>query len=201
MENEALGMAPVASDGPPGSRKVLDDVQRVKGMFKTIPALPACTEEQEKHCGEYCFVDDVKEVGDQRVAKLRFTDGFISYFPMLCLVGECWYELPAGWLCDVCGTVCHLTSTKRPRLCAKADKVRELYEQMFQTGVLPQWNPRKVPNPRRAQCAGQECEIVEEDKLNAKVKLMFDDKFQSWFPLFVLQGAKTYAEKTKGTKY
>eukprot|EP01062_Namystynia_karyoxenos_P053529 TRINITY_DN433_c1_g1_i1.p2 TRINITY_DN433_c1_g1~~TRINITY_DN433_c1_g1_i1.p2 ORF type:complete len:629 (+),score=292.12 TRINITY_DN433_c1_g1_i1:129-1889(+) len=186
-------------------RRVIRDEDKLRQLFGSIPSLPAYGPRRAYCAGELCRMDD--ERGDGTVL-LRFEDGFISWFPKRALIGFEDAEIGDGFgggivtrkpdnMCDVCGKVCIPTPAKRSRICGDRETVYRLYVAMWDQGGLPAWNPRNVPNPRRAYCPGSECNIEDEDKLTGKVKLRFDDDFVSWFPSACIQGRKTQDEAEK----
>eukprot|EP01062_Namystynia_karyoxenos_P013235 TRINITY_DN1476_c0_g2_i1.p1 TRINITY_DN1476_c0_g2~~TRINITY_DN1476_c0_g2_i1.p1 ORF type:complete len:649 (+),score=293.39 TRINITY_DN1476_c0_g2_i1:94-1947(+) len=178
---------------PSGWRRLVADVCRLRNFFQKFPTLPDLTDQQADHAGQMCILEqEATTDGGQAVVKLRFEKGFIGWFPRLCLEGEAWWELGENFLCDACGELCMKAGTLRPRVCGSQEKVFAMYMEHYNSGVLPQWNARNVPNPRRQFCAGQECEIEEEDMQNKKIKLRFDDGFISWFPRGVVQGSITH---------
>jgi len=205
-EKESKQMAKLAGKSGPKKdaplRRVIRDEDKLRELFGSIPSLPAYGPRRAYCAGEICRVDD--ERGDGTVL-LRFEDGFISWFPKRALIGfeECPLDpidAPApnskpDNFCDVCDKVCIPTPASRPRVCGDREQVYRIYVQMWELGGLPAWNPRGVPNPRRAYCPGAECNIEDEDKASGKVKLRFDDDFVTWFPKAALQGEKTKAEK------
>eukprot|EP01065_Artemidia_motanka_P032124 TRINITY_DN39174_c0_g1_i1.p1 TRINITY_DN39174_c0_g1~~TRINITY_DN39174_c0_g1_i1.p1 ORF type:complete len:590 (+),score=312.27 TRINITY_DN39174_c0_g1_i1:70-1839(+) len=192
-------------------RRVIRDEDKLRQLFTSITSLPAYGPRRAYCAGELCRVDD--ERGDGTVL-LRFEDGFISWFPKRALIGFEDADMSENVLalvpssatsrnqvakvqdtsCDVCGKTCVPTPANRPRLCGDRETVYKIYVQMWEMGGLPAWNPRNVPNPRRAYCPGAECNVEEEDKAAEKVKLRFDDDFVSWFPAACLQGRKTQME-------
>jgi len=189
-------------------RRVIRDEDKLRQLFTSISSLPAYGPRRAYCAGELCRVDD--ERGDGTVL-LRFEDGFVSWFPKRGLIGFEDADAEQGVLavtagpskstkpetvhCDVCNKVCVPTPATRARVCGDRETVYKIYVQMWEQGGLPPWNPRNVPNPRRAYCPGAECNIEEEDKASGKVKLRFDDDFVTWFPALTLQGRKTQMEK------
>eukprot|EP00756_Hemistasia_phaeocysticola_P016540 Hpha_TRINITY_DN15482_c5_g1::TRINITY_DN15482_c5_g1_i2::g.172703::m.172703 len=191
-EPPAPDQVPWSQQPPPGARQLVADKCKLRAAFQGFPTLSECTETQADHAGQICVVDkEATTDGARSVVQLRFQSGHVSWWPKLCLQGEAWWEMPDGFCCDLCGKVCVPGASSKARVCGDLAKVKDAYDQHYRTGVLPPWNMRNVPNPRRAQCPGQECDIVEEDIVNKKVHLQFDATFSSWFPLACLQGGKT----------
>eukprot|EP01065_Artemidia_motanka_P030200 TRINITY_DN36212_c0_g1_i1.p1 TRINITY_DN36212_c0_g1~~TRINITY_DN36212_c0_g1_i1.p1 ORF type:complete len:318 (+),score=107.30 TRINITY_DN36212_c0_g1_i1:106-954(+) len=184
--------APPAVEVAPMSLRVVSDLKQLARAYARSPRLrmekpPAGRE------GQHCTV---QEVCDDGLIVVRFSDDDTALMPKQAIAGY-GFELDDDsesdlGICDVCGHVCipddEVLTAGRRRVCGDVDTVYALYQSFFSRGLLPPWNPRDVPNPRRAFCCGAEADVLETDPVSEKVKLRFGDHFVCWFPSQVLQG-------------
>eukprot|EP01065_Artemidia_motanka_P010393 TRINITY_DN15506_c0_g1_i1.p1 TRINITY_DN15506_c0_g1~~TRINITY_DN15506_c0_g1_i1.p1 ORF type:complete len:1653 (+),score=541.43 TRINITY_DN15506_c0_g1_i1:622-4959(+) len=144
------------------SGRVDSDTERVRKLFESMRSLPPWTPRRAGCCGKACVIEETDDADG--TVKIRFEDGWFSWFPRAALEGEASGARPVP----------------RRQVISDARALRRMFES---DRNLPSWNRR------RAHCAGRECMVEETDSRDGSVKLRFEDGFFSWFPGAALEPA------------